>query len=535
MTRVFLKLYLLLVLPLFIMVLLPQSPLSILSSWWTEKVAFKRYRAIYPLVKEELDGLPQERWKDKINQLSTHFAYLLELKEPEETKLNKEVLKKLADKGFTATTYKQNYTLIFKVEDSNFLLFASLNSNSSDLEEFEKDTRGFRYFLNKKNRDAKNPQQELERMKTLFSIDLTLTKMSDFIETNKGEIVETLKEKHLYLDDSNNINKSYILSDNEEYLITIEANNYRQEFRYYFRYLSFIIPALLLAMGVLIWLYLFRKELNTLKSAAKTLGSGQLNTRISLSKNSSLFPISDSFNDMATRIQVLLEDHKDLTNAVSHELKTPLSRLHFALEMQKTSKNEKDREIYTQKIEDNILSLENLVDELLSYTRMQRQQTINLKEQSLSNWLEHEITTFRDYHPAVDISTNFIGEKNRKKEVAFDAHLMSRALDNLLSNAAHYANSKSPIINVMVKVGLDEVALSVEDNGDGISPDNCTKIFEPFTRLDKSRQRKNNKNMGGYGMGLAIVKRILSQHNGDVSCTGSKLGGAKITLCWPRL
>ena len=202
MTRVFLKLYLLLILPLLIMALLPKSPLSVLSSWWTEKETHKRYGAIYPLVKEEFAGLPQEQWKDKVKELSTHFAYLLELKEQKETNLKDEILEKLDDKGFATTIYKQNYTLVFKVENSNFLLFASLNSNSSDLEEFEKDTRGFRYFLNQKIKDAKDPQQELERMKTLFAIDLTLTRMDDFVAQykakNKSEIIDTLREKHLF-------------------------------------------------------------------------------------------------------------------------------------------------------------------------------------------------------------------------------------------------------------------------------------------------------------------------------------------------
>jgi len=238
---------------------------------------------------------------------------------------------------------------------------------------------------------------------------------------------------------------------------------------------------------------------------------------------------------MATRIQALLEGHKDLTNAVSHELKTPLSRLHFALEMQKTSNTEKDRELYTQKIEDNILSLENLVDELLSYTRMQRQKSVNIKKQSLGDWLGNEINSFREYHPKIDIKTNIIDEKQTNIDVAFDAHLLSRALNNLLSNAAHYAASKTPIINVTAKMNLDEVTLTVEDNGDGISPDDCEKIFEPFTRLDKSRQRKNEKNLGGYGMGLAIVKSIILQHHGDVNCERSELGGVKITLFWPNV
>ncbi len=75
--------------------------------------------------------------------------------------------------------------------------------------------------------------------------------------------------------------------------------------------------------------------------------------------------------------------------------------------------------------------------------------------------------------------------------------------------------------------------LSVEDNGAGIKPNDCDKIFEPFTRLDTSRQRKDSKNLEGYGMGLAIVKSILLQHKGKVACDKSGLGGVMISLSWP--
>ena len=71
--------------------------------------------------------------------------------------------------------------------------------------------------------------------------------------------------------------------------------------------------------------------------------------------------------------------------------------------------------------------------------------------------------------------------------------------------------------------------LTVEDNGGGITPDDCDKIFEPFTRLDKSRQRDK----GNYGLGLAIIKSIVGLHQGEVKCSPSVLGGARFVVCFP--
>jgi len=232
---------------------------------------------------------------------------------------------------------------------------------------------------------------------------------------------------------------------------------------------------------------------------------------------------------MASRIQGLLNGHRDLTNAVSHEFKTPLSRLHFAVEMQETSKTEEEREIYTTKIKQNIASLEDLVGELLSYTRLQRQESLNIQEHHVEKWLNNELESFIEYHPNIELSIDI----QAKGRLRFDAHLISRALNNLLNNAVTHSNSKVPNIKVTTKINNGSFHLFVEDNGLGIDASNYDKIFEPFTQLDKSRQKKKKEILGGYGMGLAIVKSIIIQHNGNVSCEDSDLGGVRIILSLP--
>jgi len=532
MTRVFLKLYLLLLLPLIVISLLPQSPLSLLSSWWGQKEAHRQYGALYPLLMEELSPLDKNKWEAKVIEIAKHFAHPLELKKESEMGfLSDRSKENLASNGFALIYYNNNNTLIYSLEKSGYVLLISLYSKRSDIENFERETRGFRYFLNKKVAESDNPLKEFERIKAFFNIDLTMSKADDFMSENKSEseLIESLKKEHLYIIRTKNMNQSYILSSNNEYVITIKNPDSRNIYRQYYKYLSFAIPAILLAFGALLWLFLFKKELNILKSAAKSLGSGELNTRIHLSKNSSLLPISDSFNDMATRIQGLLNGHRDLTNAVSHEFKTPLSRLHFAVEMQETSKTEEEREIYTSKIKQNITSLEDLVGELLSYTRLQRQESLNIQEHYIEKWLDSEIRSFIEYHPNIEVNICI----QAKGKLRFDAHLISRALNNLLNNTVTHSNSIAPKIKVTTNFNNNYFHITIEDNGLGIDKSNYEKIFEPFTQLDKSRQKKSKETLGGYGMGLAIVKSIMIQHNGNVSCDRSPLGGAKITLTLP--
>ncbi len=219
----------------------------------------------------------------------------------------------------------------------------------------------------------------------------------------------------------------------------------------------------------------------------------------------------------------------ELTNAVSHELKTPLSRLHYALELQKTSTSDLEKEKYTQKIESNIVALEKLVNELLSYTRLQTSQTLNLESHQLNPWLEKELEEFSEYHPDLEIKLTC----NDKIEAVFDEFLLSRAFNNLLENAVNFADKNNPLLKVTATVNNSQSSIIIEDNGIGIIRENRERIFKPFLRLDGSRQRhKSSGSLDGYGIGLSIVKRVMLQHKGEVVCSSSNLGGAKFTLIW---
>ncbi len=531
MTRVFLKLYLLLVLPLVLMAMLPQSPLSSLGEWWFEKEAYRQYGALYSLIKEELDPIPQSQWEDKVTSIAKNFAYPLTLKKRNEIKLKQAAFDKLDDKGYALIKYHRNNTLIFSVENSEFVLLASLYSRNTSLEEFEKDTRGFRYLLNKKITESENPIDEFKNnIKPLFSIDLEMFTIKDFTKTyGDTKLVSSLLKNKLSIDFEDS-NRAYLLSEDKQYVVAIKGVNKRATYRRYYSFLSFLVPALLLAIGALIWIYLFRGEFKKVNHSAKAFGKGDLDARINLSKNSALYPIAGSFNNMAERIQTLIDRQRELTNAVSHELKTPLSRLHYALELQKTSNNDYEKEKYTKNIESNIFALEALVDELLSYTRLQTTQILTLKNHNIKPWIKKELDNFAEYHPKVLIKLTC----NSNSMSVFDEHLLSRAFNNILENAARYADKDKPVIYISFYVKNKETLLAIEDNGTGIKERNRESIFEPFTRLDASRQRYEDSDaLGGYGIGLSIVKKIMLQHKGNVICSDSNLGGAKFVLMWP--
>ncbi len=491
------------------------------GNWWWEQAVEKQFGAIYPLVMEELEGLPQQQWPQKVEDISKHFAYGLMLKKTANSELAESVLKRIDKQGYALSQKGSDSKLVHKVKDSDYLLLISLDSYETEYQEFEKDTRGYRYFLNKMTNNSDHPEKDFERFKAYFGVELSLINASDF-ETQQPEMMQTLRLHELHFRRSGSTSPSYILTENKKFVVSIAPDNNLKTIRSYYKYLSTLLPAVLLGLGALIWLFLFRKELITLKKASVALGRGDLDTRTHLSKNSTLHELSSAFNTMAERIQQLLEDHKDLTNAVSHELKTPISRLRFALEMQQESTDDKEKAYYTEKIESNIQTLQDLIDELLGYTRMQRGVELDLQPHNVNEWIANEVGIFSDYHPNLTFETDI----TITKPISFDRQQMTRVLNNLLDNATKHTRS---IVKVSATLKAHEFVLTVEDNGGGITPDDCDKIFEPFTRLDKSRQRDK----GNYGLGLAIVKSIVGLHQGEVKCSPSVLGGARFVVCFP--
>ncbi|VTP62591.1 Sensor protein RstB [Serratia rubidaea] len=148
---------------------------------------------------------------------------------------------------------------------------------------------------------------------------------------------------------------------------------------------------------------------------------------------------------------------------------------------------------------------------------------LNIEPIDLPGWLQDKTDDLRLIHPERDIALDI---PHRGDFGGVDLRLMERVLDNLVNNALRYAQRR-------LRIGLwfdgDIACLQVEDDGPGIPPDERQRIFEPFVRLDPSRDRAT----GGCGLGLAIVHSIAVAYQGQVFVDASPLGGASFRFCWP--
>ena len=283
---------------------------------------------------------------------------------------------------------------------------------------------------------------------------------------------------------------------------------------------------LLLGFIVLIWVWPLSKDLKILGKATKEFGQAKWDTRIQLTKSSQVLPLADTFNDMAAHISALNENKKHLSNAVSHEIRTPLARLKFALALLPQyclPDSDKDkRQRFLDEMQLDIKEMENLLQELLTYASLETQrESLHFERCDLNSLVAQTIRRLQSHHPTPIV----LNEPATTIYLTAEPSLVERALQNLITNAQRFSND-----NIVVKISEqnDGIRLSVTDNGEGILKQDQSKIFEPFYRSASSKN--GNK---GHGLGLAIIKRIMERHHGEVTLF-SEPGDTRFTLFWPK-
>ena len=281
---------------------------------------------------------------------------------------------------------------------------------------------------------------------------------------------------------------------------------------------------ILVALLLLLWIRPFYRDLSALREAASQFGREDFTSRVEVSENSSILPVAKSFNRMAERIQYLVTAHRELTNAVAHELRTPLARFKFSLEMLSKAKEEAKVAKYLSEMKGDVQELEVLIDEMLNYAKLSEENLqLHRTPIAIQPWLQRQLASYQASSPRV----LFMQSREAPEQlVMFNAELMARAVHNIVRNCLRYAETE---IRVSYEIVQERVTLTICDDGPGIPSQYHQSIFEPFARLDSSRDR----NSGGYGLGLAIARRILERHNGDIRVENAQEKGACFLLSWP--
>ena len=286
-----------------------------------------------------------------------------------------------------------------------------------------------------------------------------------------------------------------------------------------------LISMFLISLGVYALIFPLERKLQLIQVGVNEVSKGNLDSQVQVIGQDEIARLAATFNAMTSHIKRLIESQRELTRAVSHELRTPVARIRFAVDMLADTEDEDSRFMQRDYIDEDIEALNGLIDEMLTYAKLEEG----------SPKLDLEPVNLRELLEQIERETNALGKPikivtklpNAKIEAVADRRYLHRVIQNLAGNALRYAES-TIIISAGIKKG--NAFVSVEDDGHGIPEADREKVFIPFSRLDDSRTRAS----GGYGLGLSIVSRIAFWFNGSMKVDESRdLGGARFVMTWP--
>jgi two-component system OmpR family sensor kinase len=280
----------------------------------------------------------------------------------------------------------------------------------------------------------------------------------------------------------------------------------------------YVIVALALLVPIALWSRSHWQSLQSLSRVADEFGAGKLSARARMQPSSSIYPLAERIDHMADRIEELLVSQKTLLHSVSHELRTPIARLEFALELLDAKANDPVLKKRIAAMGGDVLELNSLVNELLGMARLDSGQAPQRETVEVAALLRSVEAALPPGQPSIGVECALdVGT------IGADARLLGRALSNLLRNAQKYALSR---IRMRAWREGGRVLIAVEDDGPGIPVEERERVFEPFYRLDRSRDRAT----GGFGLGLSIARKAVLLHGGGLQVEGSELGGARFVV-----
>jgi signal transduction histidine kinase len=252
-----------------------------------------------------------------------------------------------------------------------------------------------------------------------------------------------------------------------------------------------------------------------LNEGVQQVADGNLNYQVPIKRSDELTDLAKAFNSMTARIRDMLHAKEQLLLDVSHELRSPLTRIKVALELIPESLTRKQ-------LQEDILEMEKMVSEILEVARMkQSQRQLSLKEIDIAEFMRDLSSQFKDTSPGIEMENLPNGVT-----LLIDPEKVKTVFENVLWNAVKYSREDSFPIQVTLERISPYVMVTVKDDGIGIPEESLPFIFEPFYRVDKSR----SKETGGYGLGLGLCKTIMEAHQGKIAVESEDQQGTKITL-----
>ncbi len=275
-----------------------------------------------------------------------------------------------------------------------------------------------------------------------------------------------------------------------------------------------------------------------IRRAAQRIAGGDLSARVQPNRiprgSDEIAGLARDFDAMAERLESLVAAQNRLLGDVSHELRSPLTRLNLSLELARRG-DEIKRLAAFDRIEREATRLDALIGELLTLSRLEN----GLRAENLSkivdlSTLAREVAADADFeaqNAGRGVRVGFSGP-DAGVEVRGDAELLRRALENIARNATRHTAPQTSV-EIALRDDKDHLVLSARDHGPGVPEDELEAIFRPFYRVEGARERAETDR--GTGLGLAIAERAASAHGGKISAGNAEGGGLQVEIVLPML
>lgn len=274
--------------------------------------------------------------------------------------------------------------------------------------------------------------------------------------------------------------------------------------------------------------WLFAKTLTNpilhIQGSAKRLASGDWQTRVgkAAKRQDELGQLARDFNKMAEQLESMWGAQKRLLADVSHELRSPLARLQMALGL---AHQQNVDPATLSRVEREADRMEALVSQLLTLSRAEAGEA-NMQKHALSLVL-NDVLTDANFE-AANKNKQLRIDDIPKKTVVIDSMMFCRAVENVLRNAIRHSKL---ITHIAFSEDVQHWYIHITDDGDGLTSEECERIFSPFYRATLARERES----GGVGLGLSIAKAAVELHHGRIIAEPSERGGLRVTMSFPKL
>ncbi len=300
-------------------------------------------------------------------------------------------------------------------------------------------------------------------------------------------------------------------------------------------FLTALAGLVVLGVGAFLTARWIARPLTRLSSMAISLGRGDLRARSELTRNDEVGDVARAFDDMAERIQRLLQTEKELLANVAHELRTPLSRIRVALEIAGEGDADAVRASLAE-IAVDLGELEALINDVLTAARFELTDgapanagfALHLQTLAPETIAQRSAELFRSRHPQRPFSCEI---EPISGTIEADPVLLRRVIDNLLENAHKYSPEPESEISLSVSERRDRACFTVRDRGMGIPSEDLPRVFTAFFRGERSRSRGT----GGVGLGLTLAKRIVEAHGGSIDVESEVGVGSTFRATLPLL